>query len=196
MNAFLPLSFAPPITYKKMQDIDSSSEPLAFLHFCPHCGSDKFAAVSSREFKCGDCGFDFFVNSAAAVVAIITDEDGRIMLTRRAREPRKGWLDLPGGFVDPGESAEEAVRREIREELEVEVTHSEFFCSYPNEYIYSNYKVRTTDLAFVCETDKVPTLCADDVEEIVWMHRCDIDLDKIAFTSIRNILAKVLASRA
>lgn len=150
--------------------------------------------MSCKEFKCSDCGFNFFVNSAAAVVAVIFDGNGRLLLTKRAREPFKGWLDLPGGFVDPGESAEDALRREIKEELCIDIESAEFLCSHPNEYVFSNYKVRTTDLAFVCHVKDMPTKCADDVSSFEWLRPADIDLSKIAFCSIRKIVKRAMAN--
>lgn len=190
--------FAPRFTYEERVPTpcnDWATEPRNYFHYCPHCGSNDFVSVNFKEFKCGDCGFDFFVNSAAAVVAVILDSNGRLLLTRRARDPFKGWLDLPGGFVDPGESAEEALRREIKEELCIEIESAEFLCSYPNEYIFSNYKVRTTDLAFICQAKDTPTTCADDVSSFEWVSTADIDLSKIAFGSIRKIVKAAIVNR-
>lgn len=161
------------------------------MRHCPHCGSSDFRAVSFKEFRCGDCGFNFFVNSAAAVVAIIRDGEGRVLFTRRARNPFEGWLDLPGGFVDPGESAETALAREVEEELSVKVVGSRYLCSFPNEYIFSGYKVRTTDLAFECEVETMPTKCSDDVAEIEWRRAEEINIDEIPFDSIKRIAARV-----
>ena len=198
-KAFLPLFFitGPTLTsqtyYMTVQETES--EPANFIRFCPHCGSGRFVALSGGEFKCEECGFDFFVNSAAAVVAVITDGEGRLLLTRRARNPFKGWLDLPGGFVAPGESAETALAREVREELNVMVTGARFLYSFPNEYVYSGYKVRTTDLAFLCTTDTKPETCDDDVESIIWLSPSEVNMDVVAFSSIRNILAKVKEDR-
>ena len=180
---------------EQSEEISKSSEPINFLRHCPHCGSNKFEAHGTKEFICGACGFDFFVNSAAAVVALVTDEEGRLMLTRRAREPWRGALDLPGGFVDPGEGAEDALRREVREELGVEVTAMRYVCSYPNEYIFSRYKVRTTDLAFECQLSSSVVAAADDVSEIIWLAPNEIALDDIPATSIRNIVRHWLESR-
>lgn len=164
------------------------SEPQNFLRFCPHCGSPDFKAVNFKEFKCTACGFNFFTNAAAAVVAIVYDDEGRILLTRRAREPFKDWLDLPGGFVDPGESAEDALRREMREELGIDVELRQFVGSHPNEYIFSNYKIRTTDLCFICTMRQKPTSCSDDVEDFLWLRPEEIDVEKVAFPSIRQFV--------
>lgn len=171
---------------------DDSSEPTSFLKFCPHCGSRSFEARSAKEFLCGACGFNFFVNSAAAVVAIIRDGEGRLLLTVRDREPWAGMLDLPGGFVDPGESVEEALRREVAEELGVRVVRTSYLCSAANEYVFSHYKVRTTDMAFVCQVDSLPARGADDVRGLVWLRPEEVDLEKIPATSIRQITERFI----
>ena len=164
---------------------------------CPHCGSAAFDAITEKEFKCGDCGFNFFPNSACAVVAIIYDADGRMMLAIRGREPWKGMLDLPGGFVDPGEGAETALKREMSEELGAEVTEMRYLCSYPNRYIFSGYEVRTTDLAFECKLRDMSQLkTMDDIDGIVWCYPEDIVLEEIAGESIRNIIAYVVANKS
>ncbi|NLB93738.1 MAG: NUDIX domain-containing protein, partial [Bacteroidales bacterium] len=82
------------------------------------------------------------------MAALIEDEQGKLLLTTRGIEPDYGKLDLPGGFADPGETAEEAVERELREELGMKVKSLEYFASAPNEYIYSEYSVFTLDFAF------------------------------------------------
>lgn len=164
-----------------------------FLRHCPHCGSSAFEAISPKEFLCGDCGFNFFTNAACAVAVIITDKKGRMLLTLRAREPWKGMLDLPGGFVDPGETVEDAVRREMKEELGAEVTGMKYLCSYPNKYIFSGYEVSTIDLGFICELDDVSNLgCMDDVEGLVWYDLDEIPVDEIPGASIRNIVRQAI----
>ncbi len=124
------------------------TDPLKILKFCPKCGSGKFKKAAGHSLKCSHCGFHFFINSAAAVAALITDDNGRLMLVTRGVEPNYGKLDLPGGFIDPGESAENAVRRELAEELGLKVNSLKYIESAPNEYIFSEFTVFTLDLAF------------------------------------------------
>ncbi|MHC5060247.1 MAG: NUDIX hydrolase [Planctomycetota bacterium] len=104
------------------------------FQYCPRCGGDKLAAATVKSFECPDCGFGFFLNTAAAVGALITDGQGRLLVTVRKAEPAKGTWDLPGGFTDPGESVEETVRREIKEELGLDIISMRYFCSFPNIY--------------------------------------------------------------
>ncbi len=160
-----------------------------FLKYCPHCGSADFVAKSRKEFACRDCGFNFFPNAAAAVACVIEDSDGKIMLTKRARDPWKGCYDLPGGFVDPGESIEEAIHREMKEETGCDVHIESFICSRPNRYIFSGYEVNTTDIAFRCRLAEHTVLRpSDDVSSIEWFSPSDIPFEKIHFPSIYEIL--------
>lgn len=69
-----------------------------------------------------------------------------MLVVRRAKDPAKGTLDLPGGFVDLHESAEEAVRREVKEETGLDVKSSRYLFSIPNIYLYSGFEVHTEDL--------------------------------------------------
>ena len=90
--------------------------------FCPKCGCQTLLSVSQKECRC-DCGFHFFQNVAAAVMVAICWQD-EVLVAVRARNPGKGLLDLPGGFVDPGESLEVALRRELQEELRFDMAVS------------------------------------------------------------------------
>ena len=81
--------------------------------YCPVCGSSHFAASSTKSKKCNNCGFEYFMNPSAAVVAFITNDKGELLVERRKMEPAKGTLDLPGGFSDILETAEESIVREV-----------------------------------------------------------------------------------
>jgi NADH pyrophosphatase NudC (nudix superfamily) len=98
-------------------------------------------------------------------------------------------LDLPGGFVEPMETAEEAVVREIREELNLNVTKMTYLVSFPNLYPYSNLVVPTVDLGFVCEVDSFSAMKpADDVASIEFIHPDNLDMDAFCAESMRQII--------
>jgi ADP-ribose pyrophosphatase YjhB (NUDIX family) len=65
---------------------------------------------------CDRCGFVAYENPKIVAGSVATAPDGRILLCRRAIEPRRGWWTLPAGYMEMGESVEEAARREAREE--------------------------------------------------------------------------------
>lgn len=116
-------------------------------------------------------------------------------MTVRGKEPHKGTLDLPGGFVDIGESGEEAICREIREELSLEAESLEYLFSIPNDYLYSGFVVRTLDMFYLVKVQDFSHLKPDDdVSDIEFFEFDKIDLSRIGLNSIRQAVERFLAS--
>ena len=82
--------------------------PLEKFKFCPVCGSANWTEHNFKSKACGDCGFVYYANPCAATAAFILNSRNEMLVARRAKEPAKGTLDLVGGFVDMGETIEEA----------------------------------------------------------------------------------------
>lgn len=87
-----------------------SDNEMSFFKYCPNCSSQNLTYVNNFKLHCSDCDFVLYHNIAAAVAIIFTYED-KILFTERNVDPDKGKLDLPGGFIDPNETAEEAACR-------------------------------------------------------------------------------------
>lgn len=165
------------------------THPLDVLKYCPKCGSPKFKKYGERSLKCEHCEFHFFINSAAAVASLIIDEDNRLMLVTRGIEPDYGKLDLPGGFIDPRETAENAVIRELNEELGLKVKALKYLESRPNEYIFSDYSVFTLDMAFKVEAETLNNLKPmDDILAYRFYSEEEINYDDIPAPSIKNFV--------
>ncbi len=164
--------------------------PASVLKYCPRCGSDKFRTNDSgHSFRCEECHFHYFINNSAAVACLIFNERGQLMLARRAIEPNKGMLDLPGGFVEPNETAEAAVVREIFEELQVRVTKMKYLISFPNIYPFSGLNIFTLDLAFICEVDHIKNIIpGDDISGIEFVDPDGIEQDRLCSESMRKII--------
>ncbi|MHC4170826.1 MAG: NUDIX hydrolase [Planctomycetota bacterium] len=155
------------------------------FNFCPSCGSRRIAFNGIKEFNCGDCSLTYFQNVATAAGTIL-ECDGKIVLIRRKQEPGRGKLDLPGGFMDPGETAEQGARREIREELKIDVGPLEYLGSYPNTYEYRNVTYHSCDLLFYRKIEAFPTdFDETEAEELLLMDPHEIPDDELAFESIR-----------
>jgi len=123
------------------------------------------------------------------VAALIFNHRGEVLLTIRGVDPNKGTLDLPGGFIDSGESVEEALRREILEELNLVITDASYLTSFPNEYLFSGLVINTTDLAFVCKVNGFDDIrVADDVADYRFVPIEEIDFSQIFSKSINSIL--------
>ena len=88
--------------------------PLSQFRYCPKCGSEHFEIHNEKSKQCKDCGFVYYFNSSAATVALILNGRNELLVCRRAKEPAKGTLDLPGGFIDMAETGEEGVAREVK----------------------------------------------------------------------------------
>ncbi len=161
--------------------------------YCPRCASGRIH-LTDRNMVCSDCAFEFFFNIATAVTGLILDEQQRLLVVTRAREPGKGLWDLPGGFADTNETAEEALIREIKEELGLETISLTYLDSAPNTYPYKGFTYHTIDLAFLCQVaDPHQAVGYDDVASCCFVAPRDIDLDRIAFGSIRQILKRFLS---
>ncbi len=167
--------------------------------FCPHCGAIAFSASSQKSFHCASCDFTYFQNVASAAAAIIVVEN-EVLIAIRGQEPGKGRWDFPGGFIDPQETFEEGLARELEEELGWKVHHHpypvdmQYLCAYPNLYPYKNVTYHTLDTFFVITLDsKPPQFTANDgVAALSWVSINAIHRDNFAFDSARLAVDKFI----
>lgn len=114
-------------------------------------------------------------------------------MTVRARDPQKGMLGLPGGFVDLGETAEQALAREVKEELGVGLHSAKFLCTEPNIYLYKGVIYVTVDIAFVCKVDEPQLVTpADDVAQIIWRPPSQVDPKEFGFESMTKAFMRFM----
>jgi mutator protein MutT len=162
-----------------------------FIH-CPICGSKLFEINGERSRHCSDCGFTYYANASASTAAIITNSKGEILLTTRAFEPAKVKLDLPGGFVDMNETAEEALIRELKEELNIDVHNPQYLFSIPNEYNFSGITVHTLDMFFKVEVDDdIQIQTNDDVASAQFYDLKIVNTEDIGLNSIKKAINKL-----
>lgn len=163
-----------------------TEHPLLQFKFCPKCGSRQFIIHDNKSKYCKKCGFTYYFNPSTATAAVIVNSNQEILVCRRAKEPAKGSLDLPGGFCDCYETAEEGILREVREETGLEVTIRKFLFSHPNLYLYSGFTVHTIDLFFLCDApaDAQPQ-AMDDAAECFWLPKEKIVPEDFGLNSIR-----------
>jgi NADH pyrophosphatase NudC (nudix superfamily) len=169
--------------------------PLDKFAFCPVCGSKHFEINNFKSKQCQDCGFTYYANPCAATAAFILNARQELLVVRRAKEPAKGTLDLPGGFVDMYETAEEGMRREIMEETGLKVQELQYLFSSPNVYLYSGMGVHTIDMDYLVRVkDNMEVHAADDAAECLWIPLCEVNPDEFGLTSIRNAVIRFLKS--
>ncbi|MES2705332.1 MAG: NUDIX hydrolase [Verrucomicrobiota bacterium] len=163
--------------------------PSAHFRFCPSCGVPFPAGASRQPLQCAACGFVFYFNTTCATAAIVVRPDGKALFIRRARDPRKGTLALPGGFIDEGETAEEGVRREFTEEVGFAPTDIDFLCSHPNAYDYKGTTYPVLDFFFTARaTGEENVQALDAVDSVHWLDPLTVDPDEIAFPSMQFAL--------
>jgi ADP-ribose pyrophosphatase YjhB (NUDIX family)/ribosomal protein S27AE len=170
--------------------------------FCPVCGGGSLTAGTPEVpptdvLVCGACGFHFWLNSKPAVGAFITRRLGgawHVLLTRRGIEPYKGMWDAPGGFLGNGEQPEDGLRRELREELGVEISGPRFLTAYVDQYPRDDVAEQARfvlSLFYRCDIPKDTELVpADDIVEARWFALDSPPAD-LAFEANRKAL-KVL----
>lgn len=127
------------------------------FHFCPRCGKKykkgSLTRKSATLLVCAPCGLKFFQSSTSATAAIIPKKNDpeNVLLTTRAMDPGKNFLDLPGGFLEYHENPEQGVRREVREELGLNIKISRLFYADIGKYAYENVYHSVVSLFYITE---------------------------------------------
>lgn len=109
--------------------MENQTTEYQYYHFCPRCGRELFLTElpghNKKELQCRNCKFIFWQNSKPTASALIVDlsngQPDKLLLAKRAIEPHKGMWDIPGGFLELGEHPEDGLKREILEELGVDI---------------------------------------------------------------------------
>ena len=109
------------------------------------------------------------------VVAAIIRKEGRIFATQRGYGEWKDWWEFPGGKMEPGETPEEALKREIREELSTEIRVDELLCTV--EYDYPKFHLTlhcylcslVTEALHLNEHEAARWLANDELDSVKWL---------------------------
>jgi ADP-ribose pyrophosphatase YjhB (NUDIX family) len=145
---------------------------------------------------CAACGLHLYQNACSAAGLILVDAADQALLIRRAHDPGRGKLGLPGGFIDNDETLEDGLRREVREEVGLEVDAMEFLVSHPNQYAYGGVLYPTIDLFFVAHVrDFAAARPLDAVAELVVRPVAAVDAAEFAFVSMQVAWRAFLARR-
>jgi NAD+ diphosphatase len=162
---------------------------------CPSCKSDNIRFDGLKKYSCPDCGWVYFQNTAASVGGIL-EYEGKILVVTRNREPKKGMFDFPGGFVDPDETAEEALIREVCEELGVILDNPQYLCTAPNTYLYKGIEYTTCDIFFTAKLESIDFVVQkSEIATFSWLLTKDLDPDKFGFESMKKAINIYLQRR-
>ncbi len=159
--------------------------------YCPYCATplerrERFGQVRP---VCPACGFVYFQDPKVAVIGFVV-RDEKLLLIRRAVDPAKGKWALPGGYMDAGEMPDHALKREMREEVGLDVAIERLLEIYP--MAGPGVDARGIVLAYAAiptnHVDGQSLEAHDDVSEAGWFAPGEIP-DDLAFESTRALLA-------
>ena len=146
--------------------------------------------------RCPRCGFVAYANSVPTASALVEDDEGRVLLARRAVEPNAGLWDLPGGFLAEHEHPLEGLRRELREEAGLEIEPLELLGIWMDRYGDGPDAAATLNLYWTARAVAGVPVPADDVAELRWFAPAELpSRDEIAFANTADVLAAWRARR-
>lgn len=169
-----------------------TSHPHEGSRFCMQCGGrlvTKRPPGDTRDrLVCEDCGFVHYLNPRPVAGILPVREDGKILLERRAIEPRMGTWVFPGGFMDLGETAEEAGIRETMEEAHLKVTDLRLLAVYT--------RVEPGVVVIVYTARAIGDAeAADETSEVRWFGPDEIPWDELSFDTTHQALHAWLEQR-
>jgi NAD+ diphosphatase len=136
---------------------------------CPRCGAPTEVVRGGSVRRCPDDGSEHFPRTDPAMIVLITDGGDRCVLGRQAGWPAGRYSTL-AGFVEPGESAERAVVREVREETDLGVRAVRYFSSQPWPFPAS----LMLGFRAECDGDAVPRAADGELEDVRWFSRDEL----------------------
>jgi NAD+ diphosphatase len=164
------------------------AEPRLQFRCCPRCGRE-LPTPGACPLACAACGFVYYFNPTVSSAGILLRADGQGLFIRRGHEPGLGRLAFVGGFVDAGETPEDALRREVREEVGVAIDRLAYLGSWPNRYPYRGVAYHVADLVFVAVlADGAEPRLLDGVAGIEWHDPRRLDPTSLAFPSMTAAL--------
>lgn len=153
--------------------------------YCPRCGGG--FTKRSKFLRCSNCGLNYYLNPKPCTTVILRNTDGQYLFVERAVEPKKGYWDLPGGFVEAGETFEQAAKRELKEELGIELKELSYTGSFYDEYDYQNITYPTLAVNYSAVLpDNTKLTPADDVSKCMFFAIDEIPVQKLAFPSMKQ----------
>lgn len=162
--------------------------------FCPKCGKDLelFNEHGKDRLRCKNCGFVFYQNAKPTASVLLENEKSEVLLTRRAIEPLKGYWDTAGGFCEEDEHPEDAAKREVKEELGVDIELTELIGIIMDRY--GDYGGWTINMHYSGRIKSGEIKPADDIDAYQWFSLDN--LPEMAFNNGKQALDMLKKIRA
>ncbi|HET8872573.1 MAG TPA: NUDIX domain-containing protein [Gaiellaceae bacterium] len=154
---------------------------------CPRCATP--VTANAGRFECPHCGFATYAHSKPTASGVVVDDGGRLLLSKRAKDPFAGKWDLPGGFLEEGEHPLDGVKRELREEAGIEIGDERLLGIWMDRYDYRRRVVETLNIYYAARLAEGTPEPADDVAEFRWFAANEVPLDELAFAHIPKVLS-------
>lgn len=162
------------------------------MKFCSNCGHTVTLKVPPGDtlprHVCEACHTIHYLNPRM-VVGCIVEWDDRILLCRRAIEPRYGYWTVPAGFMENGETTQQGAARETLEEAHARVEMGPLYALYNIPHInqvYILFRARLLDLDFRPGTESL---------EVKLVAEAELPWDELAFATVRNTLRHYYSDR-
>lgn len=170
------------------------NDPKHALRFCPRCGKGLRGRLFERKHPlCGACGYIQFQNPHTAV-SLFLERRGKLLFSRRARAPRKGFLGVVGGFMEFDEEPQDAARREAMEEAGIRVSGFRLVGAYHEWYGFQGVRGSTITLYYTARFSGTP-VAASDAASFEWHDPATMKKSDLAFPHMRKALRDFLHVR-
>ncbi len=160
------------------------------MKYCSHCAGELVyeipAGDNRHRFICPSCNSIFYQNPRIVAGTLPLWQD-QVLLCRRAIEPRRGYWTLPGGFMENGESTEEAALRETREEALAEVKLRSLLSMITVPHIDQVH------IFFVADLEQPQFGAGEESLEVALFAEADIPWNELAFPSVSQTLKRWFA---
>ncbi len=161
------------------------------FRFCPADSSPLEVPDGEGGRRCPKCGRSWYRNASPTVGAAIV-RDGKALVTVRGREPKKGRLDVPGGFLGPMELPVDGLVREVKEELGVAVEVASEDCISMAVHTYGDEDEPVLALGFLTTYVAGEYSPDDDVADLRWVEASELDDLDFAWPHDRELVRKAL----
>ena len=156
------------------------------MKFCGECGKRLHVIYEDvhKRFLCKECHITYYENPKPCVTAVIISES-KLLLSKRLIDPGKNKWDFIGGFLEKGEHPEQGLKREVKEELDVDLSAYHYFGIYMDRYGDQDSSI--LNIVYLCKINSQPKINTKEFSEISWFEISELP-DEFAFDSMSDII--------